>query len=65
MIMKTKLTLMLLSNRSKIKIKEKKLKMINQVNIGDKIEGWKMIHQIWAWGLIRKIVARKGTNLEK
>lgn len=46
--MKTKLTLMLLSNLSKIKIKEKKLKMINQVNIGDKIEGWKMIHQIWA-----------------
>lgn len=65
MIMKTKLTLMLLSNLSKIKIKEKRLKMINQVNIGDKIEGWKMIHQMWAWGLIRKIVARKEAKLEK
>lgn len=39
--------------------------MINLLNIKDKIEEWKMIHKIWVWGLIRKTVARKGTNLEK
>lgn len=39
--------------------------MINKLKIKDKIEGWKMIHKIRVWGLILKIVARKGTNLEK
>lgn len=64
--MKTNLTLMLPSNLSKYKKKTvKRLKMINMLKTKDKIEGWKMIHKIRVWGLISKIVARKGTNLEK
>lgn len=35
--------------------------MINQLNIKDKVEGWKTIH---TWRLIRKIAARKRTILE-
>lgn len=36
--------------------------MINQLKIKDKIEGWRMIHKIWVWGLIRKNVAKKASK---
>lgn len=34
--------------------------MINQLKIKDKSEGWKMIHKMWVWELIRNTVAKKG-----